>query len=536
MINGRWRGKDCLRDLGLGLADAVAHFGGNPIGFWRSSKEQERTYIIQNGTKPPEGVTLADHRKRVLDYCEEDVNATVWLGREMLPELDVEQAIWRGEYTKAVAHFEWNGLPVDRERFRAIEREAGNLKLRIAREIEEAHAYGVYVMEGKKTVRPVFKMKKFIELLASKGIRVGAKRGAWQASPSGEPLLEDAYFAEMCNVYPELRALRECRKALNNLGRFETVLGEDGFNRSKLWMFGTVTSRNNPKAKDFLLNRPRWVRNLVAPRERMALVACDVTGAEDWLAAGFSGDPELMRIYSSGADSYIEFAAVTGAVPPGTKRDKSNKELEIIRSLHKTAKLAIQYGVGGETLSHYLGVPVWKARRIINSHRKAYAVYWQWVEDQAKLAEERGYVETDFGWRQSTEHMSANSILNFQQQAGCAETLRCACNLLLSAGWGYALAAPHHDALYLHTEIERAEECKTAVEEAFIEAGHIVMGLPHFPLRVHADVVYHPDHYEDADGAEIWDIICEYFRWDKFAAVPGGDPEEQQLVCPELEG
>ncbi|HEX8815102.1 MAG TPA: DNA polymerase, partial [Terriglobales bacterium] len=197
----------------------------------------------------------------------------------------------------------------------------------------------------------------------------------------------------------------------------------------------------------------------------------------------------------------------------GTTRDKSNKQLEAIRAQHKTAKLAIQYGVGGETLRKYLGVPLWKAQHIINSHKQAYAVYWQWVDDQARLAEERLFVETDFGWRQSIEHMSFNSILNFPQQAGCAELLRCACILLVDAGWGYALAAPHHDAVYLHVESERAEECKTAVKDAFIEAGHIIMRLPEFPLRVDAEVIYHPNHYEDADGTEIWGIVCEYFGW-----------------------
>jgi hypothetical protein len=423
---------------------------------------------------------------------------------------------------------------VDGERFHAIENESSKLKLSIANKIEETHRYGVYVVEGKETTKtkphPVFKMNKFAELLASKGITVGNRGAMWQATPSGDPMLEDDYFGDMCNAYPELQPLRQCRKSLNNLSRFETVLGEDGFNRSTLWMFGTVTSRNNPKAKDFLLSRPHWVRNLIAPREGMALVACDVTGAEDWLAAGFSGDPELMRIYSSGADSYMEFAAVTEAVPQGTMRDKSNKELEIIRAQHKTAKLAIQYGVGAETLSKYLGVPLWKAQKIINRHKQGYAVYWQWVEDRAKLAEERGYVETDFGWRQSTENMSANSVLNFPQQAGCAELLRCACILLVDAGWGYALAAPHHDALYMHVEAERAEECKRAVEDAFIEAGHLIMGLPEFPLRVHADVVYHPAHYEDADGAEIWDIVCEYFGWDKFAVLEEEESGEQLLA------
>jgi hypothetical protein len=136
------------------------------------------------------------------------------------------------------------------------------------------------------------------------------------------------------------------------------------------------------------------------------------------------------------------------------------------------------------------------------------------VEDQAKLAEDRGFVETDFGWKESTQHMSQRSILNFPQQAGCAELLRCACNLLVDAGWGYALAAPHHDALYMHCEAERAEECKDVVEQAFIQAGHMVMGLPEFPLRVHADITYYPNHYVDDEGKEIWDIVCGYFGWD----------------------
>jgi hypothetical protein len=82
----------------------------------------------------------------------------------------------------------------------------------------------------------------------------------------------------------------------------------------------------------------------------------------------------------------------------------------------------------------------------------------------------------------------------------------------------------------MHVEAERAEECKQSVEDAFIDAGQIIMGLPEFPLRVHADVVYHPDHYEDADGAEIWEIVCEYLGWDKFAVLEEEESDEQLLA------
>jgi len=517
-INGVWYGPHCLREVGTGLQDAIAHFGGSPLEFWKIDKDEERQYIIQNGTVPPAGVTFEAHRRRILDYCREDVEATVWLGQRMLSEFDLDQALWRGRYTKSDAWFQHNGLPVNLSRFREVEQQSTKLKVSIATKIEATHGYGVYVIKGaedrKEKPHPVFKMKNFRCLLESKGIVVGGKHSMWTATSTGDPVLEDDYFGDMCKLYPELEPLRQCRKSILNLGKFGTVLGDDGFNRASLWMFGTVTSRNNPKAKSFMLSRPHWVRNLITPREGMALVSCDVTGAEDWLAAGFSGDPELMRIYASGVDSYMEFAAVTSAVAPGTRRDKTNRDLENIRAMHKTAKLAIQYGVGFNTLAQYLGVRTWKARQIINAHKQSYGVYWQWVEDQATLAEDRGFVETDFGWQESTQHMSKRSILNFPQQAGCAELLRCACNLLVDAGWGYTLAAPHHDALYMHCEADRAEECKEVVEQAFIEAGHIVMGLPQFPLRVHADITYYPDHYQDDDGQEIWDIVCRYFGWD----------------------
>jgi hypothetical protein len=241
-----------------------------------------------------------------------------------------------------------------------------------------------------------------------------------------------------------------------------------------------------------------------------------------------------MEVYSSGADSYIEFAVVTGALPAGSRRDKANREMERIRAQHKVAKLAVNYGVGEGTLSRQLGVPVWKAGRILNAHREAYAVYWQWVDDQAAKAKKQGYVETDYGWRQSTQNMNERQILNFPQQSGCAEVLRMACNLLLDEGWGFAFAAPHHDALYLHCPIERAEECARMVEAAFLEAGKRVMSsktdpefADKFPLRIKAKITASPEHYVDADGADIWSIVCQYFKWDEFAVL---DQEEKIYV------
>jgi len=151
MINGEWRDGERLVDLGAGLVDAVKAFGGNPMDFWKTNKEVEQNYILQHGTVPPEGVTSEAHRNRILAYCEEDITATVWLAQQMATHLDIDQALWRGAFTKAVAFFEHNGLPVDSERFRAIERESSKLKLSIANKIEGTHNFGVYVVEGGET-------------------------------------------------------------------------------------------------------------------------------------------------------------------------------------------------------------------------------------------------------------------------------------------------------------------------------------------------------------------------------------------------
>jgi hypothetical protein len=49
--------------------------------------------------------------------------------------------------------------------------------------------------------------------------------------------------------------------------------------------------------------------------------------------------------------------------------------------MHKTALLAINYGVQSKTLALYLGVPEWKAAAIINAHKAAYFHYWNWAEE-----------------------------------------------------------------------------------------------------------------------------------------------------------
>lgn len=96
------------------------------------------------------------------------------------------------------------------------------------------------------------------------------------------------------------------------------------------------------------------------------------------------------------------------------------------------------------------------------------------------------------------------------------------------------MSAPHHDAVYCHVPKEKADELAKAIERAFVEAGKLLMDdrtnprfKDEFPLRIKAHAVRYPSHYVDADGQEIWDIVCRYFGWDKYATQE--DRDEQQL-------
>ena len=546
-VNGVWRGATSLKELGTGLVDAMREHGLDPIAVGLDEKEIERAYIRDYGTaapveeqttacvnrdgttkhlradgseligRPAAPCTQEEHAKRIVTYCWADVRGTYKLALRMIGDIDFDQALWRGRYQEPTAWFEHNGLPVDSTRYKQIEEHRAELQIEIAEKVEQKNGYGVYAIEGTKKnprQRAVFKMAKFTELLDQLGLLE-----SWPKTDKGQPSTDDEEtMGPMAKAHPYLEDLRQARKSLNDLARFGSYVGRDGSNRAAMWSFGTATGRNNPKARAFLLSRPHWVRNLITPREGYAIVHGDIIGAESWLAAGFSGDPELMRVYSSGADQYIEFAIAAGALPPGTVRDKSNREMERIRAQHKIALLAINYGVKEKTLALYLGVPEWKAAAIINAHKTAYAQYWNWAEEQVAAAQARGFVETDFGWHLDAEHAPFNTLLNFPQQSACGEVLRAACVFLCDRGWGPYLSAPHHDAVYMNVPIELAEQARQALEECFVEAGDLVMGDPNFPLRVDSDVVAYPGHYDDPDGAALWGIVSEFFGWDKESA------------------
>jgi hypothetical protein len=500
LINGVWEGDVPLRKMGTGLSDAMAGYGLDSLS--HGEKDEERAYILGRSSYPSEG------QRRILDYCWTDVDGTTELLTKMLPDIDLEQALLRGAYTTPVAWMEHNGLPISPD-YREIEACRLDLRLEIAHEIEAAHGYGVYSFEGKAVIRPVFKQKQFDLLIGRIGLG-----DVWPRTPSGFCSTNDEdTFEPMSRLHPELRPLRLARKALKNLDLFGAAIGSDGRNRAHLWPFGAVTGRNNPKASEFILSRPHWVRHLIAPTQGRSLIYADIAAAEAGIAADASGDPELTRIYNSGLDPYLEFAKSAGALPSDSVRDRVGRpDIEQIRNLYKVADLAIKYGIGGAALSANLGIPEWQSDRIIASHKKTYGIYWAWADAQVKQAYCDGFISTSFGWKMAVDRTTRrNTILNYPQQAACAELLRLTLILAVERGLGSKLCAPHHDAFYLECLDGNADQVSETLRCCFDDAvGEVLSGG--VKLRLEFGIVRYPDHYSDENGSEIWNIVQSFLQ------------------------
>jgi DNA polymerase I-like protein with 3'-5' exonuclease and polymerase domains len=260
-------------------------------------------------------------------------------------------------------------------------------------------------------------------------------------------------------------------------------------------------------------------------------VHADIVAAEAGIAADASEDPELMRVYNSGLDPYIEFAKAAGVLAPDAVRDKVNSpEIEQTRSLYKMADLAIKYGIGGASLAKNLGIPEWQADRMIASHKMTYARYWAWAGSQVERAYLDGYISTSFGWTMAVDrHTRRNTVLNFPQQAACAELLRLTLIVAVERGLGPMLCAPHHDAFYLECQDEAADQVSAELESCFRDAAGVVLsGRVH--LRLDFGIVRYPDHYHDEDGAEIWDIVEKFLAGRTEKGIDIATDRQQQPI------
>ena len=179
----------------------------------------------------------------------------------------------------------------------------------------------------------------------------------WPRLQSGRLALDKDTFRQQARSHSRFIAkYHDLRSALSKLNLNSLAVGPDGRNRTLLSPFRSTTSRNQPSNAKFIFGPSTWVRGLIQPKEDTFIAYIDWSQQELGIAAALSSDSNLLNAYHSG-DPYLRFAQMARAVPGTATKESHPNE----RAVYKVCMLAVQYGMGAESLANQLGKPVYVA-------------------------------------------------------------------------------------------------------------------------------------------------------------------------------
>ncbi len=471
----RWLTNGKALPHGNGLRGALLYFGLPTIG--AEEKDTMRNLVLRRGP------WSATEQASILDYCQSDVVALAQLYPMMVHSLDWSRALLRGRYMQVVAHMETNGVPIDTALHVKLVESWDAIQTQLIADIDSEFQ----VFEGTS-----FKTAKFEQYLAANGL-------PWPRLPSGKLALDDDTFKDMSRAYPALMPLRELRVALSSMRLSKLQVGTDGRNRAMLSPFSSTTGRNQPSTTKFIFGPSVWLRGLIQPAPDMGLAYVDWGQQEFGIAAALSGDKNMMEAYRSG-DPYLAFAKQAGAVPPGANKKTHKAE----RDQFKQCVLAVNYGMGAESLAIRINQPVMRARQLLDLHRHTYREFWKFSDKALNEAVLGGRLWSSFGWQVHTKaNPNPRSICNFPMQANGAEMMRIACILMTEAG--IRVCAPVHDALLIEAPLDQLDAVVAQAQALMRDASRAVLGG--FELSSDAKIVRYPDRYMDDRGTDMWNRV-----------------------------
>ena len=470
---------------GNSLLGALLYYDLPSIG--GEQKDAMRDLVLTGGP------WSAAQRAAIMDYCETDVLGLAHLLSAMQSKIDWPFALIRGRYMKSVSCIQRNGIPLDTEAHSLLLANWSAIQDQLIAEIDSD--YGVY--EGR-----TFKTQLWEDYLVAKGI-------PWPRLASGRLDMSDATFRGMARSHHEVAPMRELRSALSDMRLADLQVGADGRNRCLLSPFRARTGRNQPSNSKFIFGPSVWLRGLIRPRPGWGLAYVDWSQQEFGIAAALSGDPGMMDAYRSG-DPYLAFAKQAGALPS----DATKKSHESEREQFKACVLAVQYGMGEESLAARINQPVARARQLLELHRRTYRTFWKWSDCAVDEAVLGGRLWAGFGWQIHTcDEVNDRSLRNFPMQANGAEMLRIACFLLTEEG--IRVCAPVHDALLIEATLEEFDVAVATTQSLMKEASRIVLGG--FELGSDVKEIRYPCRYMDKRGTVMWNKVMQLIKGPAFA-------------------
>ena len=151
----------------------------------------------------------------------------------------------------------------------------------------------------------------------------------------------------------------------------------------------------------------RKIRDAFVAESGNLLVVADYSQIELRIVAHLAQDKELIRIFTQGEDVHTSTAAkIHGVAIEDVTKD--------MRRSAKEVNFGVLYGMGAFGLASRTGISRVEAQEFIAKYFEAFSGVKQYLDDTLAFAQTHGYVETLFGRRRYTPHISAS---NFQVRA-----------------------------------------------------------------------------------------------------------------------
>ncbi|MFH1559496.1 MAG: DNA polymerase I [Patescibacteria group bacterium] len=244
--------------------------------------------------------------------------------------------------------------------------------------------------------------------LSTEGIKKG-KSGFYSTSAEALEVL-----APMSEAVGFVLKYRELTKLMNTyiepLGKLinkETGRLHTQFNQ-EITSTGRLSS-SNPNLQNIPIRTEEGqrIRGAFVARSGFELVSADYSQIELRVAAHYSGDKTMLRVFRRGEDIHTETAA----------RIHGLDDKEVTGEIRRTAKalnFGLIYGMGAFGFARSAGISVGQARDFIAKYKEKFPRMFEYVEEARQTAKEKGYVETMFGRRRYVPEIKAR---NWRQRA-----------------------------------------------------------------------------------------------------------------------
>lgn len=328
-------------------------------------------------------ISFADVDEETADkYASEDAEYTLKLFNVLYPLVVADEGLHR-IYTlieqpllEVVADMQINGITIDNSQVDRIREEC-------QKHVSDALERIEYLMPNINLNSPKQLRNHFVDKKRLKPLAFSAK--------TKQPSVNKEFFEhyETDKRCPEIKALLAYKKYNKILSTFipalTTGINSDYKIYAQFRQSGTKTGRFSSSNPD-MQNIPRTtdefdIRAAIIADEGHILIGADYSQIELRLAAHFSQEPHMVKVYREGGDIHQETANACGST----------------RQEAKTINFGLLYGMYYKTLAKLLEVDYETAIAYHEQFWKRYNVLGKFMDSAKKLAVNNGYTKTLFG-------------------------------------------------------------------------------------------------------------------------------------------